>query len=89
MHEMFSFFFAGMKTIQYSTMNMIYYLTRHPEYKKKLLAELSPVTQKCSDDMVNKLDYDTVQELDYLKCCFYESMRMEPPTSISIPSTMT
>jgi len=31
--EIVTFFLAGMKTIQISTTNMIYYLTKHPEYK--------------------------------------------------------
>jgi cytochrome P450 len=38
--EIFTFFLAGMKTIQASTTNLIYYLTKHPEYKQKLLKEI-------------------------------------------------
>lgn len=88
MHELFGFFFAGMKTIQYSTMNMIYYLTRHTEFKQKLLAELSSVTQPIGDDLVNKLDYETVQDLNYLQCCYYESLRMEAPAAVTLISTV-
>lgn len=32
-HELYGAFVAGMKTIMYATMNLIYYLTKHPEYK--------------------------------------------------------
>lgn len=32
-HEIFGFFMAGMKTIQISTTNLIYYLNKHPECK--------------------------------------------------------
>jgi cytochrome P450 len=31
--EIFTFFLAGMKTIQVSTTNLIYYITKHPEIK--------------------------------------------------------
>jgi cytochrome P450 len=88
-HELSGFFLAGMKTIQYSTMNMIYYLTKHPEYKQKLLDEILPPVEAVKDDIVKKLDYDTVQEFNYLQCCYHESLRMEAPAPITIPSTVT
>jgi cytochrome P450 len=65
-HELCGFFLAGMKTIQYSTMNMIYYLTKHTEYKQKLLEEILPPVEAVKDDIIKKLDYDTVQEFNYL-----------------------
>ena len=40
--EIITFFFAGMKTIQVSTTNLIYYLTKHQDIKKKLLREILP-----------------------------------------------
>lgn len=46
--EMTGFFVAGMKTIQISTMNTIYYTTRHSEYGAKLLQEVYPVIDKAS-----------------------------------------
>lgn len=57
---------AGMKTIQISTTNLIYYLTKHPEYKEKLLKEILPPVEKVCDNIVEKLDYDTVMEFEYL-----------------------
>lgn len=77
--EIFTFFIAGMKTIQVSTTNMFYYLHKHPEIKQKLLDQIRPPVQKVADDIVNGLDYDTVMEFDYLKACWYESLRIEPP----------
>ena len=88
-HELYSFFAAGMITIQYTTLNLIYYLTRYPEYKEKFLAETEPVMRKASDDVVNKLDYETVQDFHYLKCCYQESLRLETPAPISFHSTVT
>jgi cytochrome P450 len=63
---MFVFFFAGMKTIQISTSNMIYYMEKHPEYKEKLLKEILPPVEKVKDNILQGLTYDTVQEFNYL-----------------------
>lgn len=65
-HDMFVFFFAGMKTIQISTSNMIYYMEKHPEYKEKLLKEILPPVEKVKDNILQGLTYDTVQEFNYL-----------------------
>jgi hypothetical protein len=73
--EIFTFFLAGMKTIQVSTTNLIYYLTKHPEFKQKLLAEILPPLKESLDN----LTYDRATEFDYLQCCFNESIRIEPP----------
>lgn len=82
--EIYTFFLAGMKTIQVSTTNLIYYLTKHPEFKVKLLKEILPPVEKAKNDIVKDLTYDTVMELDYLQQCFNESLRIEPPTNVSI-----
>lgn len=64
--EIYTFFFAGMKTVQVTTTNLIYYLTKHPEFKKKLLAEILPPVEKVQHDILNLFDYDTVMEFEYL-----------------------
>ena len=81
--EVFTFFFAGMKTIQVSTTNLIYYLTKHPEIKAKLLKEILPPLAKVKQNILDGLEYDTVMEFEYLQHCFYESLRIEPPASTS------
>lgn len=64
--EIFTFFVAGMRTIQISTTNLVYYLTKHPEIKSKLLQEILPPFDKIREDIVNGLDYDTVMGFDFL-----------------------
>lgn len=64
---MFGFFMAGMKTIQVTTTNMIYYLTKNPEVKAKLMKEVLPPVEKVSDRIIEDLDYDTVMEFDYMQ----------------------
>jgi cytochrome P450 len=48
-------FFAGMKTIQASTTNLIYYLAKHPQVKADLLAEVIPAVEQAKDDIVQNL----------------------------------
>jgi cytochrome P450 len=60
--EILTFFFAGMKTIQVSTTNLIYYMTKHPEMKAKLLSEILPPVEAVKDNIVEGLTYDRVME---------------------------
>lgn len=87
--EIVTFFFAGMKTIQVSTCNLIYYLTKHPEYKAKLLKEILPAVEKVKDNVVEGLEYETVMDFEYLNMCYNESLRMEPPAANSVMQTTT
>lgn len=64
--EIFGFFMAGMKTIQISTTNMIYQLTKNPEIKAKLMKEILPAVEEVQDNIIEKLSYDTVMEFEYM-----------------------
>lgn len=63
--EILTFFFAGMKTIVVSTTNLVYYMTQNPEIKAKILNEVLPPLEKVSENLVQKLSYDTVMEFEY------------------------
>ena len=65
--EIVTMFTAGMKTVQVSTTNLIYYLARHPEYKEKLLKEILPAVELVKNNIVDGLEYETVMEFDYLQ----------------------
>ena len=82
--EIFQFFLAGAKTIQISTTNLFYYFEKHQDYKAKMLAEVLPAVEAAKTDFVKKLEYDTVQDFDYLSWCFNESLRIEPPSNLTI-----
>ena len=47
------------------------------------MAELIPVVEKAKDNIIEKLDYDTVMDLEYLLKCFYETLRVNPPAALS------
>lgn len=64
--EIVTFFVAGFKTIQISTTNLIFYLHKHPEFKAKLLKEVLPEVEAAKDDIVEKLEYDTVMDFEYM-----------------------
>lgn len=76
-----------MKTIQVSTTNLLYYLTRCPYIKQKLLDEILPPLADLTD-LVKELTYEQVMDFEYLQYCFNESLRIEPPASISFASTV-
>lgn len=71
---------AGNKTSSSATANLIMYLSKAPECKAKLFKEFTPVMEAAQDDILNKLDFESVMDLDYLGYCLSESLRMEPPT---------
>ena len=64
--EIVTFFVAGMKTLQLSSTNLIWYMAKNPEMRKKLLAEILPCVEAAKDDIATKLEYDTVMDFDYL-----------------------
>jgi cytochrome P450 len=41
------------------------------------------------DNIVEGLEYDTVMDFEYLHQCYYESLRIEPPISVSLHQTMS
>mmetsp|Transcript_21167 Transcript_21167/g.29262 ORF Transcript_21167/g.29262 Transcript_21167/m.29262 type:complete len:92 (+) Transcript_21167:933-1208(+) len=79
---MISFFIAGAQTQQIATANMVYYIEMYPEYKKRLFEIIHPVTDKMND-MQKELTLDIVEDFDFIRACFNESMRLEPPAFIS------
>lgn len=72
-----------MKTIQATTTNLIIQMARNPKIKEKLLAEILPVMEKAKENILEKLDYDSVMDLEYLPKCFYETLRINPPIPMS------
>ena len=67
--------------MQISTTNLMYYLLKHDDIRAKLMAEIRPPVEAVKDRIVDGLEYDTVMELDYLRQCWSESIRLEPPST--------
>ena len=86
--EVVTFLLAGMKTIQISTTNLIYYLTKHQNIKEKLLKEILPPVEAVKDNLIEGFTLETVTDFEYLSNCYYESLRIEPPVANSSQLTM-
>jgi len=86
--EVVTFFLACMKTIQISTTNLIYYLTKHQNIKEKLLKEILPPVEAVKDNLIEDFTLDTVTDFEYLSNCYNESLRIEPPVANSSQLTM-
>lgn len=78
-----TFFIAGAQTQQVATANMVYYLEMYPEHKKRLFDTIHPVCDKIKD-FQKELTMEVVEEFDFIRSCFNESMRLEPPAFVSI-----
>lgn len=86
--DILTFFFAGALTIQASTSNLIMYSINLPEVKSKILAEVDTLMDLCKDDVRNKLTVEVAEEhLIYTRYAYMESLRIEPPASLTTIQT--
>lgn len=46
--------------------------------------QVSPVIKKASSNLVDDLTVDHVDQFDYVRYCWYEAMRLEPPVPRSL-----
>ena len=81
--EIVTFFGAGMRTIQISTTNTLYYLLQNETLMKKVCEETFPVLEKVKANIIDGLDYDKVMEFNELAKIYSESLRIHPPVAIS------
>jgi len=84
--ELIIFFLAGNETIRASSANTVCYVSQNPEIKAKYLAEITPVLNEFSDNFVENLSMESVEQFVYAKSCWHESMRMQSPTPNSVSS---
>lgn len=80
--EMFAFFFAGSATTQIATSNLIYYMIQQPELKKRFKADFMPTLEKFND-FYKDYTMEEADQFDFVRMCFYESLRLEPPVPVS------
>ena len=63
-------YFAGSKTIQATTSNVMTSLIFNPEVHKKLLNEVDPYMASVKDDIMGKMTLEGVEDLEYTKMCY-------------------
>lgn len=81
-------FIAGSKTVQTATSNLIISMLHEPEQYARLRKEIDPFLNSVKDDFMGKMDLEKVDDLEFTKMCYQESMRRDAPASITSTTTM-
>lgn len=71
---------AGADTTAIALSNILELLLRHPQYLRRLQAEIDGVLDE--DETI--APYDKVKDLPYLRACIDEGLRLIPPTSAGL-----
>jgi len=95
--ESISFFLAGTLTQASTLSNTLAFIMQNPETMEKARESLAKNFKAFAnedatlDDLAKELDMDTFEMLndDYLKYCFNESLRIDPPIPMSTSFMMT
>ncbi|TNV80196.1 hypothetical protein FGO68_gene6044 [Halteria grandinella] len=89
--EIITFFLAGSFTLKTTNSNLLMYLDCNPKVYSTLMGELRE-TVFCEalknggsriEDPIASLSIESVEGLRYFSQCFYETLRLEPPTVAS------
>ncbi|TLS22076.1 uncharacterized protein PpBr36_09391 [Pyricularia pennisetigena] len=72
------FMLAGTETTATLLSGLTYYLLKHPDAYKRVVAEVRTLPE-------DGLHIDTLRQLSYLQACFEEALRMYPPVPLGIP----
>lgn len=51
--------------------------------------EITPVLNRCKSDFANLLTTEEVDKFEYVRRCWYETMRIQPPTSNTTPNVFS
>ena len=81
--QVWTMFFAGMKTIQISTTNFVQNILANPAIRDKLLSEIRPPLDACKGEIRDRFTYETAMEFEFLKRCYWETIRLEPPAPVT------
>ena len=87
--DMLLMFIAGSKTIMSVTINYICSMLHYPEEEKRLRVEVEDLFKRIGSDVVGKLNQEAVEDLEYVKNSYNESLRLNSAAAISQISQMT
>ena len=74
--------------MQNTTTNFITLMCHNPEEHKRLLACVDPFMKGVKDDIMGKMTIEAVDELEYVKLAYNETMRVDTPIATSTTSCM-
>jgi cytochrome P450 / NADPH-cytochrome P450 reductase len=81
--ELIIFFIAGNDTIRTSSANTVCYLAMNPDAKTRFMNEIEPILNSASEDFISMLNEEEVDKFTYVRYCWQESMRLNPPLGVS------
>lgn len=84
--ECITFQMAATQTTSTTISNLIFYVTQQPKIKDRVVKEVEKALTGVKDIMT-EFTLEKLDDLDYLKMCFEESLRIEPPVPISSCTT--
>ena len=90
--ETLTFFAAGSTTTAAVVANLIQYLAMVPNDEKRLREEMKTIFKnwgQSNEELAEEINLDSGEELNFLKMCFNESLRLEPPVPFSSTVTIT
>ena len=76
-------FFAGSKTVQSVTSTLFVNMIHEPEAYIMLRAEIDAYMEKVKDDIMTKMTREGVDELEYVKMAYSETMRRDAPAGMT------
>ena len=81
-------FLAGSATVQNTTTNFIVNMIANPSEYKRLLSEIDPFMAQVRENVMEEMLISNVDELDYVKLAYIETMRLNAPLFKSSTSCM-
>ena len=79
--ELVIFFLAGNETVKTSSTNTVCYLAMHDDIRARYMAEITGVLDRSAEDFDSLFTSDDVESFTFVRNCWYESMRLQPPAS--------
>ena len=87
--DLFLLFIAGSKTVQGTTSNLITTMHLMPEERSRLLNEVDSFMKSVKENLMSDMDLDSLDQLEYLKMAYQESLRRDTPAPMGGVAMMT
>lgn len=79
--ELVIFFLAGNETVKTSSTNTVCYLAMHDDIRARYMDEITSVLDRSAENFDELFTSEDVESFSFVRNCWYESMRLQPPAS--------
>lgn len=83
--DLIGFLFAGHETSSHAATSALYFLAKNDETKVKLLDELKTFKGISTTELKDKLNKNSLNEMEYLYMVIKETLRIDPPANETLP----